>query len=167
MKHRHSWSGHSVTEVMAGNVCSESWQTCKCGAERINGQIICPTESVPARQLWKLKSIFPDEDGYKIVHASDTGMLIAVVKNQGSQVVGVAKSNCNLIVAAPQMLLALKMLQHLVVEIYPGHVEPNDEYLEEYKAVWNAISVARSVIAKAEFGDEFIDECGPLHDEIV
>ena len=32
---RHKWRGHSVTEVLGGNVCSESWQTCEhCGKER-------------------------------------------------------------------------------------------------------------------------------------
>ena len=31
---RHSWTGHSATEVLGGNVTSETWQTCsKCGVE--------------------------------------------------------------------------------------------------------------------------------------
>lgn len=42
-RHRHKWRAHSVTEVIGGNVVSEAWQTCECGAEKIDGKIIYPT----------------------------------------------------------------------------------------------------------------------------
>jgi hypothetical protein len=41
---------------------------------------------------------------------------------------------------------ALRKLERLIVELYPGHVEPDEEHLEEYRAVWSAVYDARAVL---------------------
>jgi hypothetical protein len=58
-------------------------------------------------------------------------------------------ANAPLIAAAPEMYEAMKILERIVTELYPGHIEPDDEHMEEYKAVWSATMNARSVLAKA------------------
>ena len=60
--------------------------------------------------------------------------------------------NGPLFAAAPELLEALKSLDRLVVELYPGHVEPDGEHLGEYQAVWAAVHNARAAIAKATGG---------------
>lgn len=52
----------------------------------------------------------------------------------------------------PDLLAALKALERVVTELYPGGDEPDDEHLEEYRAVWNAVMNARAAIERAESG---------------
>ena len=59
----------------------------------------------------KLDSIFPDEDGYKIVKDTRTPRLLAIVKNQGSAPVYEAQANAYLYAAALEMYEALKFVQ--------------------------------------------------------
>lgn len=44
---------------------------------------------------------------------------------------------------------ALLKLERLMVELYPGHVEPDAEHLGEYQAVWTAVHDAREVMSKS------------------
>jgi hypothetical protein len=53
-----------------------------------------------------------------------------------------------------ELLEALKTLERMVVELYPGHVEPDGEHIGEYQAVWSAVHDARAAIAKASGGAE-------------
>jgi len=41
---------------------------------------------------------------------------------------------------------ALRGLVKIVVELYPGHVEPDGEHLGEYQAVWSAVFEARAAL---------------------
>jgi hypothetical protein len=43
---------------------------------------------------------------------------------------------------------ALRKLERLMVELYPGHAEPDAEHLGEHQAVWNAVRDARDVLSK-------------------
>ena len=67
-----------------------------------------------------LESIFPDEDGYKIVKEGRKPRLLAVVKNQGSAPIYEAKDNALLYAAAPELLEALtglvESVEHLGME---------------------------------------------------
>ena len=47
---------------------------------------------------------------------------------------------------------ALERMERVVVELYPGHAEPDSEHLEEYKAVWGAVINARAALKKAGRG---------------
>jgi hypothetical protein len=58
-------------------------------------------------------------------------------------------SNLALISSAPELLEALVCMERLIVELYPGHIEPELEHIGEYQAVWNAVQNARAAIAKA------------------
>jgi hypothetical protein len=49
----------------------------------------------------------------------------------------------------------LRKLERLVVELYPGHVEPDAEHLGEYQAVWRAVQDAREALSRpASTGEE-------------
>lgn len=65
-----------------------------------------------------------------------------------------------------EMAEALMVMDRVVTELYPGDVEPDDEHVEEYKAVWRAVMNAREHIV---FYDAFVAEPAPRtadgHDE--
>lgn len=43
---------------------------------------------------------------------------------------------------------ALQVLERVIVELYPGHVEPDAEHLDEYRAVWSAVADARELLLR-------------------
>jgi hypothetical protein len=47
---------------------------------------------------------------------------------------------------------ALKILEKIVTELYPGDVEPDGEHLGEYTAVWNAVMNARAALNAVKEG---------------
>lgn len=49
-----------------------------------------------------------------------------------------------------RLLKLIISLERLIIELYPGHVEPEPEHIGEYQAVWGCVQDARIVIAEAE-----------------
>ena len=69
-----------------------------------------------------------------IVQPCDTSIYpICLVDRQEEQ--GLTRTR---IAAAPELYEALKRMERIITELYPGHIEPDAEHIEEYKAVWSA-----------------------------
>jgi hypothetical protein len=104
--------------------------------------------------IFDVQNIVKDFDsGYGIYTDPYTTTIVHVpcsIRTETALGVGVPEANARLIAAAPDMYEALKILERIVTELYPGHIEPYDEHMEEYKAVWSATMNARAVLAKAE-----------------
>lgn len=43
---------------------------------------------------------------------------------------------------------AAQILERVIVELYPGHAEPDAEHIDEYRAVWSAVMDARAVLSR-------------------
>jgi hypothetical protein len=48
-----------------------------------------------------------------------------------------------------ELVAALEGLERVIVELYPGHADPDAEHLNDYIAVWTAVHNARAALAKA------------------
>lgn len=68
-----------------------------------------------------------------------------LVSDQAEKIEALSEQVTQQAATIEQMREALKILDRVIVELYPGHVEPDDEHLEEYRAVWSAVMDARAL----------------------
>ena len=99
-----------------------------------------------------LDSIFPDQDGFKIVKEGRNPRLLAIVKNQGSAPVYEAQGNASLYASATAMYEALQaaevMLRALLVSI-PCTVSTNDSGKFRNVNSFGVLKEVQEALAKA------------------
>lgn len=116
----------------------------------------CGDSKCPCRQVWSMPGDCPVFTG-----RPDCNVLVGMAHHKwgdgpnnvyGEIPAAELEANARLIAAAPELLEAAESLERVIVELYPGHAEPEPGHKEEFSAVWAAVTSAREAIAKAKGG---------------